>query len=243
MKTIDFSYFIERYNAGEMDPTEKKWFNKELEGNESLQKELLLRKKTDHILERQDIVSLRNKLVSIEKSRKEELVKNGKNKVPRLRYAAIFTGLVIIGSLAFLSFNKQSPETIYNKYYQVYENPGTSRSGETSFTEAIEYFNNKQFVKALEGFQAYLKNNPGSSRYEFLSGVSNMEIKNFPDAKLSFNKVIDRGGNQYTEDANWYLAMCYIATHDKVMARTQLRKIADSESLYRSKARIILRHL
>ena len=30
MKTIDFSYFIERYNAGEMDDAEKEWFRNEL---------------------------------------------------------------------------------------------------------------------------------------------------------------------------------------------------------------------
>jgi hypothetical protein len=33
MKTIDFSYFVERYNAGEMDQNERVWFKKELEGN------------------------------------------------------------------------------------------------------------------------------------------------------------------------------------------------------------------
>ena len=69
MKTIDYSYFIEKYIAGEMEQTEKIWFEKELEGNESLQKDLLLRRKADVILERHDIVSLRNKLVSIEKAK------------------------------------------------------------------------------------------------------------------------------------------------------------------------------
>ena len=38
MKTIDFSYFIERYNAGEMSDAEKLWFEKELEGDKNLQK-------------------------------------------------------------------------------------------------------------------------------------------------------------------------------------------------------------
>jgi hypothetical protein len=37
MKTIDFSYFIESFNAGEMNQAEKVWFLKELNGNESLQ--------------------------------------------------------------------------------------------------------------------------------------------------------------------------------------------------------------
>jgi TolA-binding protein len=243
MKTIDYSYFIEKYIAGEMEQTEKIWFEKELEGNESLQKDLLLRRKADVILERHDIVSLRNKLVSIEKARKDEMVKNEKLRSPRFRYAAIFTGLIIIGSIVILSYRTESPAEIYKKYYHVYDNPGYSRSAEANYNEAIDYFNKGEFRKALEGFQAYLKNRPESSQIEFLSGVSKMEIRSFPDAELSFKKVINKKINSYTADANWYLAMCYIATEDKVMARYQLRNIVKSESIYENKAKKILRHL
>jgi TolA-binding protein len=243
MKTIDFSYFIEKYITGEMNQIEKKWFEKEIEGNESLKKEVLLRKKADLILERYDIVSLRQKLVSIEKSKKDELKKNKKLTSSGFRYAAIFTGLVVVGSLLFLSFKHQSPETIYKRYYQVYNTTGSTRSAETSYNDAIDYFNKKEFAKALAGFQAYLKQNPGSLKFEFLSGISNMEIRNFNNAELSFNKIIKKEGNLYVEDANWYLAMCYIATNDIAMARYQLRKIVMSESFYKSKAKKILRHL
>jgi tetratricopeptide (TPR) repeat protein len=243
MKTIDYSYFIESYNSGKMSQAEKAWFLMELEGNESLQKEVLLRKKTDQILKQQDIITLRAKLSSIEKFRKEEVVKNSKLKSPRFHYAAIFTGLVVIGSLFFLTFNNQSPETIYKKYNQVYNIPGASRSTETIYNEAIEYFNKKEYSKALAGFQTYLKNNPGSVKYEFLSGVSYMEIKNYPDSKNSFNRVLGNKSNLYTEDASWYLAMCYLATEDKVLAKFEFSKIAGSESIHKNKAKRILRHL
>ena len=243
MKTIDYSYFIERYIAGEMDQTEKIWFKKELEGNESLQKELSLRRRTNLILERSDIVSLRNKLASIEMARRDEMIKNGKLHLPRFRFAAVITGLFVIGSIVFLSFRSESPEKIYKKYYQVYDNPGPSRSAEATYNEAIDYFNKGEFGNALKGFKAYLKNKPESAQIQFLSGVSNMEIMNFPDAVLSFNKVINKKINSYTVEANWYLAMCYIATKDKVMARYQLRNIVKSESIYKNKARKILRHL
>jgi TolA-binding protein len=243
MKTIDYSYFVERYIAGEMDQTEEIWFKKELEGNESLQKELYLRRKTDLILERNDIVSLRNKLATIEMARRDEMIKNGKLHLPRFRFAAIITGLFIIGSIVFLSFKTESPEKIYKKYYQVYDNPGPSRSAEATYNEAIDYFNKGEFSNALNGFNAYLKNRPESPQIEFLSGVSYMEIKKFPEAKLSLNKVINRKTNSYIVDANWYLAMCYIATKDKVMAKSQLSSIVKSESIYKNKARKILRHL
>ena len=243
MKTIDFSYFIERYNAGEMDQTEETWFKKELEGDESLQKEVLLRKKTDNILGQQDIITLRNKLASIENAKKDEMNKSGKFYVPRFRYAAVITGLIVIGSLLFFSFNKQSSETIFKKYYQTYNYTETSRSAGASFNRAIDYFNNKEFERALEGFQAFLKTNPGSSKIEFLSGISNMELRNYPDAEKSFDRVITRNDNLYIDDANWCLAMCYIITGNKSKAREQLSKIAKSESINKNNARKILRHL
>jgi TolA-binding protein len=243
MKTIDFSYFIERYHAGEMDQTEKKWFEKELQGNKSLQNEVLLRRKTDIILERQDLISLRNKLASIEKARREEMAQSGKLKTPRFRFAAVLTGLVVIGSMLFFSFNTRSPEKLYSDFYKVYNYPDNTRSAGNSFNEAIDYFNKKEFTKALAGFQSYLKTYPGSSKIDFLSGVSNLELKNYPDAEISFNKVLKREVSLYTEDANWCLAMCYLATKDKIRARDQLQMIVKSESNYGKSARKILRHL
>jgi TolA-binding protein len=243
MKTIDFSYFIERYNAGEMDQNERVWFSKELDGNLSLQKELLLRKKIDGILERQDVVSLKSKLASIEKSRSIEIINKSKLPSTGIRYAAVFAGLIVIGSLLFLTYRTESPAKLFKKYYQSYDNPGPSRSPEVTYNEAIEYFRLGEYSKALEGFKTYLKNTPGSPKIEFLSGISYMEINNFGDAELSFGNVIGQKVNPYTVDANWYLAMCYLATADNVKAKEQLHSIIKSESIYRDKARKILRHL
>ena len=67
MKTIDYSFFIERYNTGEMNDAEKSWFLKELNGSKKLQEEVALRKKTDDILRNQNVLQLRSKLAEIEK--------------------------------------------------------------------------------------------------------------------------------------------------------------------------------
>ena len=64
MKTIDFSHFIERYIAGEMGEEERAWFERELLDNENLRSEVELRRKTDMVLKNQDVVSLRNKLIT-----------------------------------------------------------------------------------------------------------------------------------------------------------------------------------
>ncbi len=243
MKTIDFSYFIERYNAGEMTQKELEWFTKELEGNLSLQKEVLLRKKTDHILERQDIVSLRNKLVSIEKTRKAEKIASGKLGSPRIRYAAIFTGLMVIGTLLFFSLRSEDPSKLFMKYYETYESPGVSRSAGSGSIKIVEDFNKKDFAAVIENSKQYLKSDPGSNQVLFLNGASNMELRKFNDARESFKALLQQEINPYTVDAQWYLAMCYLATDDKVKAKVQLQNISKSESYYKDKAKKILRHL
>lgn len=73
MRTFNLSDFIERYNAGEMSDSQKVWFEKELDGNEKLQNEVNLRKRTDEILGNQNIISLRNKLSAIEKRREADI--------------------------------------------------------------------------------------------------------------------------------------------------------------------------
>ena len=45
MKTIDFSYFIERYNAGEMSEAEKLWFRRKLTVMKSFEKKWISGKK------------------------------------------------------------------------------------------------------------------------------------------------------------------------------------------------------
>jgi TolA-binding protein len=242
LKTIDYSYFIERYNAGEMDETQKSWFLKELDGNESLQKEVMLRRKTDQLLQRKDIQDLRAKLNDIERSRKSETVVASKLNTPRFRYAAIITGAIAVGSLLY-QYRPMNSQQIFDNYLPGYESTETSRSLEPAYDKAVDYFNRKDYLKAIDGFQTYLKQQPENTRYEFLLGVSNMEIKNYPDAELSFNKVLKKGASLYQEQATWYLVGCYIGMGQKEQAIKELRSIARSESIYRTKAKKILHHI
>jgi TolA-binding protein len=243
MKTIDYSYFIESFNAGEMDEAQKAWFLKELEGNESLQKEVMLRKMTDDILKKQDIMNLRDKLKAIESTRQAEIKETGRVREPRFKYAAVITGLIVIGSLIATSFWPQSYEKIYGNNFSTTINPTTSRSAESVFSEAMDYLAKKDFPKAIIAFKDILKAQPEDMGTEFYLGYSNLELKKFPDAEASFQKVLNNGANLYLEDASWYLAGCYIATKQKELAIKELKKIAGSASIYNKKARNILRHL
>jgi len=249
MKTIDFSYFIERYNAGEMDEAEMQWFRKELSGNEKLRKEVELRNKTDNILKNQDLLNLRNKLNAIEKKRREAIPVKKQGR-PVIKYAAVVAALIIIGGLSLFSGRKLSNDEIIDRYYKPYETAASSRSAEfvknqdySDYNMALEYYNIHDYRNAAIYFSKVLKSEPGNIPSTLLNGISNFENHNYPEAKSSFSKVIEDNDNYYIDHAQWYLALCYIKTEEKAKAVKQLSIIENSNTIYSKDARKVLRRL
>jgi thioredoxin-like negative regulator of GroEL len=76
-----------------------------------------------------------------------------------------------------------------------------------------------------------------------MTGISKFEEENYPDAKVSFTRVIDNKDNLFFEDAQWYLALCYLKTGEKDKAVNSLTFIKQSESIYSNNARKILRKM
>jgi len=247
MKTTDFSYFIERYNAGEMDDAEKQWFTKELKDNEKLRKEVELRRTADTILKNQDLMNLRNKLNAIEKRREEGIPVRKTGRALNIKYAAVIAGFILIGSIALFSNRKMSTDEIMDRYYQPYEATSSTRSEEviknTDYLLALEYYHIHDYRNAALYFSKVLKNEPGNMHSELLNGISNFEMQNYPEAEGSLSKVISDNNNYYIDHAQWYLALCYIRTDEKPKALEQLAIIEKSKTIYRKDARKILKSL
>jgi len=248
MKTIDFSHFIEKYLAGEMGEDERKWFEKELEGNSNLRSEVNLRKKTDQVLKSQNIISLRNKLSTIERKRREVTIDAGNTrKHVSIRYAAVIAVLAVIGSVILFSGNSASSEEVVSQLYKSYEPPASQRSVQIAenadFTLALEFYNTNDFANAALFFSKVVESNPKDMQSVLMNGVSNFEDQKYPEAKLSFATVIDDNNNLFIETARWYLALCYVKTNDTEKAISQLTAITDEGGIYSKDARKILRKL
>jgi tetratricopeptide (TPR) repeat protein len=244
MKTIDFPYFAERYNAGEMNNSEKQWFLNELKGEEKLRNEVRLRKLTDEVLENQNIISLRTKLYGIEQKRADVHTRKALRPV-FARFVAILTGVIVIGSITFFMDRNLNSDEIINRYYNVYEYPSVQRSAQSEtnndFTLAMELYNTHQYGEAANLFNKVLERNPKDMSSEFLYGMSNLEEKNYPIAEQSFDKVISNNDSYFIEDAQWYLAWCYIKTNDRENSVKQLEIIKKEGGFYSKKAKKIIR--
>jgi tetratricopeptide (TPR) repeat protein len=245
MKTIDFSYFIERYNAGEMNTSEEIWFRKELEGNPELRAETELRRNTDAILKEQDILCLRNKLSAIEKQREVGIPSKSGKKRFQLGIAAAVTGLVLLGSIALLHTRSLSNDELVTKYAVTFEGVTSSRSlsdnGDNDYSTGLAYFNIKDFENAARFFSKVIKCDPGNMESTMYYGESYFEMKNYPAATESFDKVVANNDNLYIEDAQYFLALCYLATDNDKKAKEQLKTIRDSRSIYRKNAVAMLK--
>mgnify|MGYP005847721649 CR=1 FL=1 len=247
MKTIDFSYFIERYITGEMNAAEKEWFEKELKTNEQLRKEVILRKKTDKFLKNQDILNLRMKLNSIRQRNEISTPAGSVRRRPVLKYAAAVSILAVIGILALFTNRKMSTEEIFDKYHNLYEPVTELRSGqsniESDFATALEYYNVHDYKNAAIYFSRVTQKDPGNMHSTLLYGISSFENSNYPEAEKSFVKVIDDTDNLYIDHAHWYLALCYLKTGEHENALRELNYIKKSTSTYSKNAAKILRKL
>jgi tetratricopeptide (TPR) repeat protein len=248
MKAIDFSYFIERYNAHEMSIAEELWFKKELERNDKLRKEVNLRKCADDVLRKQNVMALRNKLSEIENLRRETKKSAGRTKKSvYIKYAAVFAGLVLLGSIALFSGKNLDNEKIMKRYYKVYEPPTGQRSAiagtDADFTLALEFYNTRDYEKAAILFNKVLKSKPEDMQTVLLIGVSNFEEKKYPEAKQTFGKVIDNKNNLFIDQAQWYLALCYLNTNENEKAKQLFSIIAKDNGIYKKEANKIIRGL
>jgi tetratricopeptide (TPR) repeat protein len=246
MKTIDYSYFIERYIAAEMDEAERRWFELELQGNDALRAELDLRKKADASLVRLDIIDLRNKLAAIERERREKVIAQDVKRTPRFRFAAVITALVLIGSVYLITSGGNSNEAIYNKYFEAGNAFSHSRSVKMTNAEvrtAEFLYKHADYKSAANVLKTYLVRNSNDFEAGILYGLTEMHNGALQKAEESFKSIISNGDNLLLDEAHWYLALCYIKTDERENAVTQLESIINSNSGYKDRAKKILRKI
>jgi hypothetical protein len=246
---LNFDEFIERYLDGEMGTHEKIWFEKELDANPKLQKELELRRDINSAIQEKDVMELRGQLEEIYSApeHQETVVKRSTTIFNRnLLIIASVISVLIVGSLLvlLLKSNSYTNEEIYAMYYRPYEATLNFRSADAGINQdlrtAMQYYENKDFRNALVLFEKILSEDESRIGLNLYSGISHMEINEFDNAHSNFQKIIDDKYNLYIEQAEWYLGFCYLMTDNTEKAKMQFRQIAEKDGYYASKAIEIL---
>ena len=247
MENIEFTRFIERYLDNKMEPSERKWFEKEMEGNLWLKKELELRRKANEITSNFDAVKLREKLQKAEmRHRNESVIGKAVKKVP-VNYAAIFIGLIIISTLVLLSGNSLNIRSFTGKALDDYNALTIHRSGDINvpaeLTRGMELSRQGKYNDAIQQFEMLVDGDQSSIQSNFLNGMANMQIDEYRKAIESFDIVISHNDNMFIEDASYYMGLSYLNIEENEKARTILEGLISSDSRYRKSAKKALKSI
>lgn len=247
MKNVEFTRFIERYLDNKMQASEKRWFEKEMEGNLWLRKELELRRKTNEIASNIDAIDLRSRLqIAEQEHRKSSLINKAAKKIP-VNYAAIFLGLIIISTMVILSGNSFDLKDYTGDAVDNYNALTIHRSGDNITPEPLslgmELYRNGKYSEAIEQFQYLIAEEQSVIQSNFLNGMANMQIEEYTDAIESFDIVIGHNDNMFIEDASYYMGLCYMNIEDTDRAKVIMEGIISTESRYKKDAKKILKSI
>jgi len=242
-------HLISKYLEGDLNPIESRDFEDALIQDHELQEELDLYREVDEALSDTEVLDMRAQLDEIHEELSPQIIKRNKQSSKYVLRYAVAASLAVIISLGTygLFFKKASDNKIVSQFYKPYDVTLVNRSANEDLSETIREalykYESQEYIEAIALFEQILDKNPQMIASHLYTGISFLEIEEYNNAGISFNKVISQNDNLYIEQAEWYLGMVYLFTNEKEKARKQFRKIKNGEGYYRDEATKILRKL
>lgn len=145
--------------------------------------------------------------------------------------------VLLLGAVSVYKYTTVNSASVYNKYYSSFE-LNTSRGSENT-NELEQAYRSKNWQQVIALFNA---SNQKNNQSYFLAGMADLELKKYNEAVEAFKKIItlnaQSGDNYFQDDAEYYLAMGYLANNQANKAMPILEKIkADKNHLYNEKVR------
>lgn len=249
----EYSRYIERYLDEEMADGELKWFESELDGNPGLLHETNLRSDINAAIAQHDVIDLRTQLEGLFN---EQLNDQPKTRTSTLVFlntyakyvaAAMVALFIAVGSILYMNNKTMTSQEIYQEFYEPYNAGFNLRSADAGVSEelrmAMTKYQEKDFQEALVLFEKILDQDASRVGLKLYSGISHMELEQYKKANENFSAIIDENYALYMEQAEWYLAFCYLMTGDNENAHEAFEAIAQSDSHYSKQANKILKRL
>jgi len=238
---------LESYINSEFSDEELASFEAELTSNQKLQEEIDLVKNIDLALNETDVMRLRSNIQSIAteiaSNKQTERSFAGRFKAKRIVLSTVAASLILLFGITGI-LSRQSQNDIYQKFYTKYEATGIVRSANITenktLTEALQKYNDQDYNAALDLFSEIIARDQNNMVGHFYAGVSLQETAKYQDAIKEYETVIIDKDNLFTEQAQWYIGLCYLQTNENKKAYQQFKKIAKNEGYYQQKAQAIL---
>jgi tetratricopeptide (TPR) repeat protein len=247
---MNYSRYVDRYLEGVMKNAELLWFEKELDGNKELQREIEMQKKLNSVILDKDSIELQNQLNNIHKRVYGSIIPSFQVSKPARNILITSVCILLAAVFSYVILNKNlnnTSEKLYARYYKPADISMSFRSSgnvlNNDLRSAMSLYDSKKYNAAINLFEKILNEDASRVGLNLYSGISYMEIKQYAEANARFKKVIDQKSNAFVESATWYLGLCYLKTNEKEKARKVFAGIAGAGGYYKNDARHILKSL
>lgn len=249
MNSDKYDILVQSYLGGELSDIDRNNFEKELEVNLELQRELKLYQSVEIALKNNSLEKFKARLDNIHR----DIIGNAKS--PRIfgfnTYSLIAASVIVLislGSVMLYTFSSnQSNLDVFNKYHEPYEMSLMTRGehdlNNLAFKIAVTSYNDGEYSFAKQLLEDILTRNQKDVRAQFMLGVSNLQLNFLEEAKANFKIVIKKKNPNFYQQAEWYLALTYLKSDDKRNALAQLNSIVLANGFYTIKASEILNKL
>jgi len=233
---------IEAYCNGQLKGNELEAFEKDLENNPELQKEVKFFKENISLLS--EGIQNEDKRETLKKSLDEiggrYFEKPKKNTIiPIKRYIAIaasIAALFILGTLLWPSSSMYEQYAMHAPYS--FQQKGDSFN---DLISAAKAFNAKDYKTACSHFENYLKENAQDKEAYFALGICHLEMNQEQKALEIFDSELFKN-SVFEGKAQWYKALSYLKMEDYQSCIMVLERIK-SDSPYYDKSLSLLKEL
>ena len=240
----------EQYVLGYLSPEEKELFEKDMQQNPDLRKEVDLLKGISQAILDQDLLEFRS---MVQENAAEYRVSRKGQRLRRIfvqASAAAATIILLAATFFILSVQGHravSSGKVFSEFYNSYHSGLISRSGSDNedevYSRAVRQYAAMQYEAAAPAFDTVLFKNPNNNGALFFSGMACMELKHYKKAARQFEKIVQNSNSLYVQQAEWYWGLSLLAINDRKNAVLHFRNLVSRKGYYTSKARLVLNEL
>lgn len=243
---------LDRYILGQLNQQEAKDYRLLLANNADLAKEEKKRRSIISGIDALGNEQMRERIKAIRLKMKESEAlpavetKKGKIRIFRIVAAAAATVALILFSWQYISQPSSSPNQIFAQTYQPYDASLSTRdvNGAEHLIQADTYYKSKKYELAIPHLKTALNTQPTNSNLELALGNAYMASDQVGQAINHFQSIIDRKDALYSDQARWYLALCYLKMEKLPSCKKLLSILAqDANADFYQEAKELLKKL
>jgi len=241
MKNNEFSQYdlIEKFIHGEMNDSEIAEFKRELKKNPELAESYGILNGVDEMLSDKDRLNFMDMLeqIRLEQSKNQSSITHRtKMLFTTNKFAFMAAAAVVLISmmvyLLFFSFEQPTHRSLFKNHYAHYGHIIALRDGGdsiSSFYSGMQLYKAGSYEDALDSFFT------AQSRYKqvsaFYIGLCYLNLDKYKEAAKSLEEAVELKG-EHKQDAEWYLALAYLADGKIKQTETILIQIINTQQHY-----------